>query len=223
VATSDDALAPTDFDRMRVGYGVNPRLDPSDLDEGWTALLTRWLAEAAGRGVREPNAMVVATVGADGRPSTRTVLCKAVDERGVTFFTTLTSRKGAQLAATGVASATFPWVDAERQVHLEGPCVPVDRAEAQAYWGTRPRGSQIAAWASEQSRPVAGMEELDRALAEAGERFGDTGPVPMPGRWGGFRLEPERVEFWQGGRDRFHDRLECVLCPGGWSVGRLQP
>ena len=167
--------------------------------------------------------LVLGTVGADGRPSTRTVLCKGADERGVTFFTTTTSRKGAQLAETGYASVTFPWLVAERQVHIEGPCRPVDRADSLDYWRTRPRGSQVSAWASEQSRPAESVEELESLYATAERRLAGVDEIPMPDRWGGFRLVPERVEFWQGGPDRFHDRVECLLAEETWTARRLQP
>ena len=217
-----DALEPTDFDTMRVGYGLHERLDVADLADGWLPLFTEWLDEAGRRGVREPNAMVLGTV-AEGRPSTRTVLCKGADEEGVTFFTTTTSRKGAQLAASGFASVTFPWLVAERQVHLEGPCHPLSREDSLAYWRTRPRGSQVAAWASDQSRQAESVAELEALYAAAEERFAGVEEVPMPDRWGGYRLEPERVEFWQGGRDRFHDRVECLLREGQWVTSRLQP
>lgn len=217
-----DVLEPTDFDTMRVGYGLHERLDVADLHGGWLPLFTDWLDEAGRRGVREPNAMVLGTV-ADGRPSTRTVLCKGADEQGVTFFTTTTSRKGAQLAVSGFASVTFPWLVAERQVHMEGPCHRMSRADSLAYWRTRPRGSQVAAWASEQSRQVGSVAELEARFAEAERRFAGHEEIPMPDRWGGYRLEPERVEFWQGGRDRFHDRVECRLDGGRWVVARLQP
>lgn len=219
----EPALEPTDFDAMRVGYGLHPRLDVADLDDGWLPLFTAWLEEAGRRGVREPNAMVLGTVGADGRPSTRTVLCKGADERGITFFTTTTSRKGAQLAETGYASVTFPWLVAERQVHIEGPCRQVDRADSLDYWRTRPRGSQVAAWASEQSRPAESVDELESLYATAERRLADVDEIPMPERWGGFRLVPERVEFWQGGPDRFHDRIECLLSGESWTARRLQP
>ena len=219
---STEVLEPTDFDTMRVGYGLHDRLDEADLADGWLPLFTAWLDEAGRRGVLEPNAMVLGTV-EDGRPSTRTVLCKGADEEGVMFFTTTTSRKGAQLAATGFASVTFPWLVAERQVHMEGPCHRMSREDSLAYWRTRPRGSQVAAWASEQSRPVGSVARLEALYEEARERFAGDEEVPMPDRWGGYRLSPERVEFWQGGRDRFHDRVECRLEDGRWVVSRLQP
>lgn len=221
-ADQPEALEPTDFDTMRVGYGLHSRLDVADLADGWLPLFTAWLDEAGRRGVREPNAMVLGTV-ADGRPSTRTVLCKGVDEAGVAFFTTTTSRKGAQLAASGFASVTFPWLVVERQVHMEGPCHQMSREDSLAYWRTRPRGSQVAAWASDQSRRAGSAEELEGLYAAAEERFAGVDEVPMPDRWGGFRLTPERVEFWQGGRDRFHDRVECLLQQGEWVIARLQP
>ena len=213
---------------MRVEYGSvekdgSPDLDVDWLADGWLALFNKWIGDAAAAGIAEPNAMVVATVDADGRPSTRTVLCKGADPRGVVFFTALTSRKGRQIAATGVASVTFPWLDAERQVHLEGPCAPVDRAEALDYWDTRPRGSQIAAWASDESQPIADAAALDRALEQAEERFATADRIPMPERWGGYRITVQRAEFWQGGADRFHDRLECTRRDKGWQIRRLQP
>lgn len=234
--TADEgALAPEDFDGMRVGYAGRPGAagggvaadEAEALRSGWFPLFSRWLAEAGDAGVREPNAMVLATSGPAGRPSTRTVLCKGADDRGVRFYTTLTSRKGEQLAATPFASVTFPWLALERQVHLEGACTPLPRAESERYWAVRPRGSQIAAWASHESRPVGSAGELELAYAAAEERFAGAEEVPMPERWGGYLLAPERVEFWRGGRDRFHDRVECRRTgegPGAtWEVRRLQP
>lgn len=222
-AGTDPHLEPTDFDTMRVGYGLHERLAAAHLSGGWLPLFTAWLDEAGRRGVREPNAMVLGTATPDGRPSTRTVLCKGADEQGVVFFTTTTSRKGAQLAASEFASVTFPWLVVERQVHMEGPCHPLSREDSLAYWRTRPRGSQVAAWASEQSRPVDSVSALEAQYADAERRFAGVDEIPMPDRWGGFRLSPERVEFWQGGRDRFHDRVECRLEAGHWVVSRLQP
>ena len=222
VVVTTDVLEPTDFDTMRVGYGLHSRLDVADLADGWLPRFATWIDEAGRRGVREPNAMVLGTV-ADGRPSTRTVLCKGADEEGVTFFTTTTSRKGAQLAGSGFASVTFPWLVAERQVHMEGPCHPLSREDSLAYWRTRPRGSQVAAWASDQSRQAGSVAELEALYAAAEQRFAGVGEIPMPERWGGYRLSPERVEFWQGGRDRFHDRVECRLEQGRWEPARLQP
>lgn len=219
----EPALEPADFAAMRVGYGRHPRLDVADLRDGWRPLLAEWLEEAARRGVREPNAMVLGTVSAQGRPSTRTVLCKGVDERGVCFFTTTTSRKGGQLAASPYASATFPWMLVERQIHIEGQCVRLDDDEASAYWRTRPRGSQLAAWASRQSQPAGSVEDLQARYAATEERFADVDAIPMPDRWGGYRLLPDRVEFWQGGRDRFHDRVECLRTGDEWAVRRLDP
>lgn len=220
---ADPVLEPADFDTMRVGYGRPPRLDVAHLGDDWLPLFTEWLDEATRSGVREPNAMVLGTVGADGRPSTRTVLCKGVDHDGLRFFTTTTSRKGSQLAESGYASVTFPWIVVERQVHVEGQCVPLDRAESLEYWRTRPRGSQIAAHASRQSRPAASVEELEELFAAAEKEFVGVDEVPMPDTWGGYRLIPDRVEFWQGGRDRFHDRVECLRRGDGWSARRLHP
>lgn len=208
---------------MRVGYGRPPRLDVAQLQNDWLPLFTEWLDEAARSGVREPNAMVLGTVGANGRPSTRTVLCKGADHEGVRFFTTTTSRKGTQLADSGYASVTFPWLVVERQVHLEGRCLPLERAESLAYWHTRPRGSQIAAHASRQSHAAESVEELEGLFAAAEAEFAHVDQIPMPDTWGGYRLVPDRVEFWQGGRDRFHDRVECTRRGEAWSARRLHP
>lgn len=241
-----------DFRELRESYGRNDRLlDPADLAGGWSALLASWIADAASCGEREPNAMVIATcdvIGGVGYPSTRTVLCKGVSGAGVRFFTTRTSRKGGQLAANPRASATFPLLEAERQVHLEGVVVPLDDVASRVYWSTRSRESQIAAWASAQSRPVADAAALRDQYAEAAARFAGPGgedlEVPMPPYWGGYELRPDRVEFWQGGAGRFHDRLvatragsapagQAVAAPGSgdaeadisqaWTVERLQP
>lgn len=227
--------SPDSFAQLRESYGRNVPLVPTELDSGWWVLLERWIAVAAERGVREPNAMVLATVdgvGETAQPHTRTVLCKGITPAGVRFFTTRTSRKGRQLAAHPRAAITFPMIDCERQVHLAGVVVPLDDDVSAAYWRQRPRGSQIAAWASSQSEPIASLDALRAELVEATARFGGedaTDPVPMPPHWGGYELRPERVEFWQGGVDRFHDRLAAELHggapqdPSAWDVRRLQP
>lgn len=222
---------PTDLNGMRVGYTEKEMLRHDDLAEGWFVLFRRWLAEAVEAGAPEPNAMVLATVSADGMPRTRTVLCKGANESGVVFYTGRTSRKGRDLEDRPVASATFLWLPTQRQVHISGPCVPLSPGAAEAYWRERPRGSQIAAWASQQSEPVDDADEMLRLRVAAIRRFEDEDEIPMPERWGGYRLEAERVEFWQGGVDRFHDRLEWLAGegargdddPGAHVVRRLQP
>ncbi|MGZ8178757.1 pyridoxamine 5'-phosphate oxidase [Williamsia sp. SKLECPSW1] len=215
---------------MRVGYraGGGDDLEPEWLtgDPVWLELFERWLAEAVDAQVPEPNAMVVATVDVDGAPSTRTVLCKAVDARGIAFYTNFDSDKGRHLATHPTASATFPWIAMERQVHLRGPVVRVDRDETQAYWDSRPRGSRLGAVASDQSRPIESRDALRRRADEVEKRFGtsdDDGPVPLPDGWGGFRIEPTTVEFWQGRANRLHNRVRATRTDDGWTVARLQP
>ncbi|GAA2053907.1 pyridoxamine 5'-phosphate oxidase [Williamsia deligens] len=215
---------------MRVGYrsGGDDDLEPDWLtgEPIWLDLFERWLAEAVAAQVPEPNAMVVATVDPDGAPATRTVLCKAVDARGIVFYTNFGSDKGRHLDANPVASATFPWVAMERQVHVRGAVVRVDRDETAAYWDSRPRGSRLGAVASDQSRPIESREALAQRADEAERRFGaseDDGPIPLPDGWGGFRIEPRVVEFWQGRANRLHNRVRATRTDDGWTVARLQP
>ncbi|CQD02843.1 pyridoxamine 5'-phosphate oxidase [Mycobacterium europaeum] len=208
---------------MRVEYGSaekdgSPDLDTDWLDDGWVALLRKWIGDAERSGVAEPNAMVLATV-ADGRPASRTVLCKSVDESGITFFTNYDSAKGADLAATPYASVTFPWYQLGRQVHLRGPVSKVIPEVTEDYWSKRPRGSQLGAWASHQSRPIASRLALLDQLAEVTARFADREQVPVPPGWGGYLLVPESVEFWQGRENRLHNRIRVT----GARVERLQP
>jgi pyridoxamine 5'-phosphate oxidase len=183
--------------------------------------LERWLSDAVAAGLTEPNAMVLATVGADSVPSARTVLLKGLDGRGLSFFTNYSSRKGTELAAHPAASVVFPWYDLERQVVAIGSVSRVDRAETEDYFRSRPRGSQLGAWASRQSQPIGGRGDLDERYAELEARW--PGEVPVPDFWGGFRLVPETVEFWQGRPSRLHDRLRYVRVPDGWVIERLSP
>ncbi|MEE6175038.1 pyridoxamine 5'-phosphate oxidase [Mycobacterium sp. 050134] len=208
---------------MRVEYGSvekdgSPDLDVGWLDDGWVALLRQWIDDAEGAGVAEPNAMVLATV-VDGRPVSRTVLCKSVDETGITFFTHYDSAKGVELAATPYASVTFPWYQLGRQVHLRGPVSKVGPQVTEDYWAKRPRGSQLGAWASHQSRPIASRAALLDQLKEVTDRFVDVESVPVPPHWGGYLLAPEAVEFWQGRENRLHNRIRVA----GDRIERLQP
>jgi pyridoxamine 5'-phosphate oxidase len=209
---------------MRVDYRSD-QLDVGDLAPTWHEQLARWLDEAAAAGIAEPNAMVLATAGNDGRPTSRTVLCKAIDQRGVVFYTNYTSAKSRDLRATRYASATFPWYLQHRQAHVRGAVQMVSPDETRAYWATRPRGSQLGAWASAQSTPVRDRKVLDDALQAITQRFADEADVPLPPHWGGWRIVPEQVEFWQGRSNRMHDRLRFELDGHDrtWSVHRLAP
>ena len=209
---------------MRVEYGSVEKdgssdLDADRLDVGWVDLLNSWLNEAQQAGVAEPNAMVVGTVDGDGRPVTRAVLCKSVDESGISFYTNYDSDKGEQLAASPYASATFPWFLLGRQVHVRGPVTKVSAEATADYWSKRPRGSQLGAWASSQSRPIASRAALLQQLADVTERFADNDDVPVPPHWGGYLIAPESVEFWQGRENRVHNRIRV----SGSLVERLQP
>lgn len=217
---------------MRVEYGSAEKDGSEDLDvdwlaDGWVALLRKWLADAEAAGVAEPNAMVVGTVDAAGRPATRAVLCKSVDETGITFFTNYDSDKGEALAVTPYASATFPWFLLGRQVHVRGPVTKVSAEVTIEYWRQRPRGSQLGAWASRQSRPIASRAELLAQLAEVTERFADLDQVPVPSNWGGYLISPDVVEFWQGRENRVHNRIRvaagAATAEGPASIERLQP
>ena len=207
---------------MRVSYEQGS-LDETDLAGSWHQQLELWLDQARRAGLAEPNAMVLATADPTGRPSSRTVLCKGIDERGVVFFTNYTSAKSHDLMATRFASATFPWFGMQRQAHVRGTVEKVSAAETAAYWAGRPRGSQLSAWASPQSRSVAGRTTLDSALANIERQFADTDKVPVPPHWGGWRIEPQTVEFWQGRQDRMHDRLVYEQRAGQWRIHRLAP
>jgi pyridoxamine 5'-phosphate oxidase len=200
---------------MRVEYGSeekdgSPDLDADWLADGWVALLRSWLADAERAGVAEPNAMVIGTVDAEGKPVTRAVLCKSVDESGIAFYTNYDSAKGRQLAALPYASATFPWFQLGRQVHVRGPVTKVSAEQTSDYWSKRPRGSQLGAWASHQSQPIASRTALLAQLAEVTERFADHDQVPVPPQWGGYLIAPEVVEFWQGRENRVHNRIQVV-------------
>jgi len=209
---------------MRVDYEADV-FDVDTLAPTWYEQLDTWLIEAQAAGLPEVNAMVLATAGPNGLPSSRTVLCKALDEHGVVFYTNYTSAKSHDLRETPYASATFPWFGIARQVHLRGPVEVTSPEETEAYWVTRPRGAQLGAWASAQSTVVRDRRTLDDALAGVAHRFEDDAVVPLPQHWGGWRIRPEQVEFWQGRSNRMHDRLRFGVDPVDrrWSVRRLAP
>ena len=209
---------------MRRDYRDAPQLRRRDLAAHWVTQFSRWFADAVAAGLVEPNAMVLATADVDRRPSCRTVLLKSYDESGFVFFTNFQSRKGAELAANPAASLLFPWIALSRQVEVRGPVVAVTRAETEAYFATRPRESQLGAWASPQSQVVADRAAVDDGLAAARLRFPEPEPVPPPPHWGGLRVVPETVEFWQGRASRLHDRFRYRRGPSGdWLVDRLAP
>ncbi len=184
-----------------------------------------WLSQAIAAQVLEPNAMTLATVAQDvagtWRPSSRIVLVKGVDDAGLTWFTNYDSRKGRELAAHSYASLQFHWVAQERQVRLEGVVEKLSTAESDAYYQSRPLGSRIGAWASPQSQVISGREELENAARQLGEALGDS--PKRPANWGGYRLRPEMVEFWQGRQNRLHDRLRYRWVNEGWVIERLAP
>jgi len=197
-------------------------LAEDDLASTWHEQLAGWLAEATVAGLTEPNAVVLATATPDGAPSARTVLLKQIDERGLVVFTNLTSRKGRELTANPRASLVFPWHDLERQVVVVGGVDPVSAEQTAAYVRSRPRSSQIAAWASHQSQVLSSRAALEQRHAELERRFAGS-EVPVPPFWGGLRVRPETVEFWQGRPNRLHDRLRFRRNASGWLVERLAP
>jgi len=207
------------------GFYAADTLDERDLAATWLAQFERWLDDAVSAGLPEPNAMVMATADAQGRPSARTVLLKLVDERGFVLYTNLQSRKGREAAGNPSAALVFPWLALHRQVSVTGTVERVGDKEADAYFGTRPHGSQLGALASAQSQAISSRAVLDDAVAQLARRYGPGSRVPRPRHWGGLRVVPDSVEFWQGRPDRLHDRLRFRRAGDGvsWVVERLAP
>jgi pyridoxamine 5'-phosphate oxidase len=212
----------TDPAELRATYRRG-RLEEADLAGTWLAQLRSWFDQAAADpAVVEPNAMQLATADAAGRPSVRTVLAKRLDARGVVFYTNYASAKAADLAVNPRASSVFAWLAHQRQVRLSGTVAKVSREETEAYFATRPRDSQLGAWASPQSEVVESRAALDLLAAQVADRFGD-GPILAPPNWGGYLLTPEEVEFWQGREGRLHDRIRYRRDGDSWVIERLAP
>lgn len=198
-------------------------LNRADLAENPITQLNTWLQQAIEAELSaDPTAMVLATVDADGQPSQRIVLLKHLDDQGLVFYTNYDSQKGQQIAVNSKVSIHFPWTALERQVIVYGQAEKISREDSRAYFDSRPRASQVGAWTSKQSQPVESREALDAAFKKVEQKFGDN-PIPLPEFWGGYRVVPEKVEFWQGRAGRLHDRFQYLKNSDGWTVVRLQP
>jgi pyridoxamine 5'-phosphate oxidase len=205
-------------------YGQTP-LNEADVAADPIAQFVDWLDQAENAGVYEPNAMVLSTIDPEGLPSSRTVLLRGVDELGLRFFTNYSSDKGRALLAHPEISIVFPWYTIQRQVIVRGTATATDAAVSDAYFAARPRGAQIAAVASDQSRPIASREALEQKVRDVEDRVGVDDPVARPEDWGGIRVVPSSIEFWQGRTSRLHDRLRFTRpdAASGWHLERLQP
>lgn len=211
----------TPIDTLRVDY-TRGELEENDVDPDPLTQFSAWLSQAIAAEVREPTAMTVATIDADGTPSARIALLKGVDQRGFVFYTNYDSRKGRAIAANDAVALVFWWPELERQVCIEGRAAKVSADETLAYFVTRPRASQLGAWASPQSTPVRDREELEKRYAIVSAQFGE-GTIAPPPHWGGYRVTPTRIELWQGRASRMHDRIVYERHGSGWRVLRLAP
>jgi pyridoxamine 5'-phosphate oxidase len=213
----------SDLARLRREYEGHG-LDVGDVDADPVVQFQRWFAEVRAAGYFEPNAMIVSTVDDAGAPAARTVLLKGVDERGFVFYTNYTSAKAREIDRHGRAALTFAWSEVRRQVRVAGAATRVDAEESDAYFAGRPRGSQIGAWASDQSEVVASRAALDERYAAVEQRFAGR-DIPRPTHWGGYRVRPDVVELWQGRENRLHDRLRYTRddARDTWRIDRLAP
>ncbi|MDP4626358.1 MAG: pyridoxamine 5'-phosphate oxidase [Akkermansiaceae bacterium] len=209
----------SDFRKEYTSQGLHRR----DLHDDPTELFDKWFRQATELGVHEPNAMTLATVAPDGSPSQRTVLLKAFDQKGYTFFTNYNSTKAAHIAANPAVCLLFPWITLERQVIIRGIAEKISTTESLGYFTSRPRDSQIGAWVSNQSEVITSRKFLLMKIEEIKNKFKD-GEIPLPSFWGGYRVIPQSIEFWQGGSARIHDRFLYTRQPGGeWNIDRLSP
>lgn len=210
-----------DLADLRREYGGRP-LRRADLDADPFAQFDRWFGEAVRAQALEPNAMSVATVDADGQPSSRTVLLKFFDQRGFVFYTNLGSRKAREIGANPRVALLVFWPEVHRQVKIRGTAMRTTATESLGYFVRRPRDSQLGAWVSEQSQAISSRAVLEQKFAEIRQKFA-AGEVPLPSFWGGYRVEPAAIEFWQGQENRLHDRFLYTRAGAGWSIGRLAP
>ena len=211
----------TNIADLRKDYTLNG-LDQTDVSPDPIVQFQQWFAAALAAGVHEPNAMHLATINPEGRPEGRIVLVKGVDAAGFSFYTNYNSQKGISLGANPMTSLTFFWPELERQVRIEGWVEKVSETESDTYFNSRPRGSQLGAWVSQQSQVIAGRDVLTSQQEELENRFNGQ-PIPRPPHWGGFRVIPDKIEFWQGRPSRLHDRIRYRLEAGTWVIERVSP
>ncbi len=220
----DDTIDTGECDEITSGAGASASADPMFAAPDPIALFIQWLDEAAKNEPNDPNTAALATVDADGLPNVRMILLKGVDEGGFVFYTNLHSAKGRELAANPKAAMCFHWKSLRRQVRVRGPVTPVSDAEAEAYFASRPRGSRLGAWASDQSRPLGSKFALEKQVALVAAKY-PLGEIPRPPHWSGYRIIPCQIEFWRDGAFRLHDRCEYRRHEAGepWAVARLYP